>query len=311
MDRSQADLLATLHNKAVSSTPYINSYASSPATQSYMPTVKEQEGPLSAQMDSLRESIIEAEEDRNHLRNNRSNPRFLLDKFTKAEMPPIHYAHPTTIFDNIDINLIDDWVKLPKGKLLAQPFGADARNLKQHPRIKTLLFAAIVEITNSHDVGVSAPRPKANSYRTPFSFLIYNISEQQAQILLERGTWSSDAITFSVATFSPFCPKYLFSIKGFTTMNETEVANAVNEIWRDQTSLTFLQAICQSFPENFKEQAISTLQQFVNSLEVKKLVTRLPGNTIAPTYNVYANGPLIGNNSIWSKIRMSRVPISL
>jgi hypothetical protein len=35
-----------------------------------------------------------------------------------------------------------------------------------------------------------------------------------------------------------------------------------------QASLIFLQSICQNFPKNLKEQAISTLQQFVNSLEV-------------------------------------------
>jgi len=49
-------------------------------------------------------------------------------------------------------------------------------------------------------------------------------------------------------------------------MANGEVFNAVNYyvmVWRDK-----LRSICQNFPKNLKEQAISTLQQFVNSLGV-------------------------------------------
>jgi hypothetical protein len=260
----------------VSSTPFANSYINSSANPLMIT-----EPNLAPSVQSLREHLREVEESRNHLGNNRTNARFPTNKYTKAEMPPIHYAHPTTIFDNLDVNLVDEWANLPKGKLLAQPFGPDARNIEKHLLIKTLLFAAIIEITNSHDVSISSPRPKANLYRTPFSFLIYNILEQQAQVLLERRVWSSTAITFSVTTFNPICPRYLLSIKGLTTMNNAAVTHAVNEVWHDQDSLTFLQTICQGFPENLREQVIATLQQFVNSLEINRLDTKLRGNTIS------------------------------
>jgi hypothetical protein len=192
---------------------------------------------------------------------------------------------------------------LPARHPLAQPFSPDARSIDKHQHLKSLLFAAIVEITDSHDVSVCTPHPKANSYRTPFSFLIYNVSEQQAQTLLKRRIWSSSSITFSTSTLNPGCPQYMFSIKGLTTMDNAEVSNTINEVWHDQTSLIFLQQICQSFSEDTKEQAIHTLQSFVNSLKVSRLDTRLCGNTIAPIFNIYANGPLISNDNIWSHIR--------
>ena len=165
-------------------------------------------------------------------------------------MPPIHYAHPTTILDHLDVNLVGNWEMLPKGKLLAQPFGPDSHNAEKHPHLKVLLFAAIIEITNSTNISVCALRAKANSYRTPFSFLIYNIMEQQVQTLLKCRVWSSTAISFSVSTLNLSCPNYLFSIKGLTTINDAEVRGIVSDVWQDLASLTFLHTIMQTFPED-------------------------------------------------------------
>ena len=297
MNRSNLDLLTAFQNDAVSSTPYTHS-----GNQQSNSVVIELNETFPAQLLSLKERLLDAEERGTNLGNNRPT-RNLLDKYTNADMPPIHYAHPTAILDHLDVNLANDWENLPKGKLLVQPFGPDAKNVAKHSMIKTLLFAAIVEITNSRDVSVIALKQKTSSYKTPFSFLVYNISDQQAHTLLERRVWSSPSITFSVSTLHPTCSKYFFSIKGLATMNKNEVFKAVNEVWRDQESLTFLQAICQNFPENTKEQASAMLLQFVTSLEVERLDTKLRGNTIAPIFNIYANGQLIPNDNTWSKIR--------
>lgn len=150
-------------------------------------------------------------------------------------MLDIHYAHPTAILDFLDVDLV-----LPKGKLLAQPFGPDAKNPDKHAQLKALLFATIIEITDSQDVSVCAPKAKANQNQTPFSFFIYNLSEQQICTLLEKHVWSSTAITFSISTLNPGCPKYMFSIKGLMTMNNKEVYNTVNEVWHEPSSLVFL-----------------------------------------------------------------------
>ena len=96
-----------------------------------------------------------------------------------------------------------------------------------------------------------------------------------AKVLLEHCIWSSAAITFSISTLNPGCPRYMFSIKGLTTMDDYEVLKMVNEVWHDQNSLVFLQQICHSHPENLQHQAIQTLQKFVNSPEVTRLNTKL------------------------------------
>ena len=299
INQAQIDILAVLQDNALTSTPSANLHDNILATSATI----EPNQPLSTPTKSLKDRLLEAEERGGPLGNIHTNTRSPLDKYTKTTMPPINYAHPTAILDHIDVNLVGDWENLPKGKLLAQPFGPDARLPEKHPQLKTLLFAAVVEITGSRDVSVCAPRAKPNSNRTPFSFLIYNVSEQQAQTLLNRRVWSSTAITFSVSTLNPGCPRYLFSIKGLTTMDEDEVQRVINQAWRDPDSLNLLQAICQSIPEILRDQMTRTLEYFINSLEVSRLDTKLRGGTIAPIFNMYAKSPLISDDSIWSQIR--------
>ena len=301
INQSHVDMLTALRDEAVTSTPCTNLDRNPPIT----PTRADPDQSLTTPTKSLKDRLLEAEERGGPLGNSRSNSRSPLDKYTKAPsegMPPIHYAHPTAILDHLVVNLVGDWEMLLKGKLLAQPFGPDSRNAEKHPHLKALLFAAIVEITNSTDVSVCAPRAKANSYRTPFSFLIYNIMEQQVQTL-KRRVWSSTAISFSVSTLNPSCPNYLFSIKGLTTMNDAEVRGTVSDVWQDLASLTFLHTITQTFPEDVREQKAHILQQFTHSLTVTRLDTKLRGNTIAPIFHIYAEGALIDNDNTWTQIR--------
>ena len=297
--QSQLDLLAALREEPITSTPYANHHDANPP----MLDGADPNQSFSTPNKSLKDRLLEAEEREGPLGNVQPTIRSPLDKYTKALMPPIHYSHPTAILDHLDVNLVGDWENLPKGKLLAQPFGPDARSIDKHPHLKALLFAAVVEITDSHDVSVCAPKAKANSYRTPFSFLIYNITEQQAQTLLQRHVWSSTAISFSVSTFNPPCPAYLFSLKGLTTMDNDEVSNAVKKVWNDSASRMFLQSICLNHPVSLQNQISLILQKFIDTLKIDRLDTKLRGNTIAPIFNIYANGSLIGDDSTWSQIR--------
>ena len=299
ISQSQMDILAALRDGAITSTPGANPHNNAPPT----PGGADPNQSFSTPSKSLKDRLLKAEERGGPLGNTQPTARSLLDKYTKGPMPPIHYAHPTAILDHLDVNLVGDWESLPKGKLLAQPFGPDARSVDKHSQLKALLFAAVVEITGSRDVSVCAPRAKPNSYRTPFSFLIYNVTEQQAQTLLQRQVWSSTAISFSISTLNPPCPDYLFSLKGLTTMDNDEVSNTVRKVWTDLDSRSFLQSICLNHPEILRDQISHLLQLFIDSLKVDRLDTKLRGNTIAPIFNIYTNGPLIGDDSTWSKIR--------
>jgi hypothetical protein len=137
-----------------------------------------------------------------------------LDKYSPGPMPSIQDSSPTAIFDFIDLKLIKEWEDCQGGKLIAIPFDNDVRNVDSHEFLRNRIFTATAEIINAQEISVVALKPsevavKANRY--PTSFLIYNITSEQVEFLLQRKVWSSKAITFHVTPFATTCPSYSHS----------------------------------------------------------------------------------------------------
>ena len=180
-------------------------------------------------------------------------------------MPKVHNAHPTAPFQYINLDLISEWESLAGGKLLIIPFGDAAREPKLHDLLKNRILYAIAEVTNSQSIGVSAPSPSAEAVqakRYPSSFLVYNLTPPpppQKLLLLNRGVWSSQAITFRAVPFYPTNPDYLFSIKGFSLSIEDHVQALVHNIWHDQTTTTFVESTTNAAPELERAALISTI----------------------------------------------------
>jgi hypothetical protein len=175
---------------------------------------------------------------------------------------------------NIDLETIGNWEEIPSRKLLAQPFGEYAYDIKNHSTLKALIFAAAAEIMDTTNISVSAPRrsPKAN--RNPTTFVIHNLTEIQKQTLLaRRGVWSSKTITFRAFPFEPACSDFLFLIKGFTA-GEGTVHKAIKDVWNDAATEDFLGCICNQVPEKDRLSAALALDNFRNALRVKTLETR-------------------------------------
>lgn len=217
--------------------------------------------------------------------------------------PEIHYSHPTAVYDNIDIDQVGSWEDRPGGKLLVHPFGHEVRFPELQPDIRRRVFTAIVEITQSNSIGLQAPKPRSSSRENPAVFLIYNLTELQCQLLLIREVWSSKAITFRVTTMEPVRPDYLFSIRGFTTKSEDEVKDAVRHVWSGKIPQNFLMALRQSLPEALHYKTEMILQNVTDSLRVKRLDTKNPGDVIAPTFNIYIQASTIPNDGFWCHLR--------
>lgn len=84
---------------------------------------------------------------------------------------------------------------------------------------------------------------------SPLSFLVYNLTPGQKNLLLDRGVWSSQAITFHAVPFYPANPDYLFTIKGFSLIIEQHVYTIVNNIWHDQDTMFFVHKLVNNTPE--------------------------------------------------------------
>jgi len=115
-----------------------------------------------------------------------------LEKYTKKpdEKLEIHYSSPTAAFNNINIDQVINWQACPSGKLLAHPFSNEIRTPEMQPEIKKQVFAAIIEITQSNNIGCYMPKPGASFRDTPTVMLIYNLTNEQQKILLGRDVTS-------------------------------------------------------------------------------------------------------------------------
>jgi hypothetical protein len=94
-------------------------------------------------------------------------------------MPTVQIAHPTAELEDVDEELVDEWISYPGMKLLAIPFETEVLNLANHNRIRGKIFAAVHEITSSDEVSVSAPKPSQDAtlrQRAPISFLLYDLT---------------------------------------------------------------------------------------------------------------------------------------
>ena len=221
-------------------------------------------------------------------------------------MPTVQIAHPTAELGDVDEDQIDEWIPYPGMKLLAIPFDTDAYNLANHDRLCGKIFAAINEITNSNEASISAPKPSPEvvlRQRAPISFLIYNLTQPQYQLLLACTIWSSTSITFHVTPLDLVKPNFLFQIQGFTTKLTEQVHNLVANTWHNTETGDFVASILEEAQENEKPSLTHNIRSFLDSAYVTRLDTRDSGNVLAPRYNIYAKSDLISNDTTWSCLR--------
>ena len=116
------------------------------------------------------------------------SPHQAAERFTLGPMPQVQDTSPTSIFNNIDLTLVAEWESHPGNKLLAVPFDPDAKSQANHEVICTKILTAVTEILGVEGTSVTAPRPYGkltNKSRIPTTFIIYNITKDQANLLLE------------------------------------------------------------------------------------------------------------------------------
>jgi len=131
-----------------------------------------------------------------------------------------------------------------------------------------------LEITKSLDVEVSAPKPSKATIsegRAPSVFLVYNLTHEQIQFLLQQGVWSSQTITFRVLPFSPPCPNFLFSIRGFSTHTRETIFPIIQQIWDDNETRDYSTLLINAVLEDKKAETEAAMCLFFDSMWVQRL----------------------------------------
>ena len=239
-----------------------------------------------------------------------------LNKYLKAEMPVIHDAHPTAIFDLVDGDVLDEWESYPEGKLAVYPFGTDIQDPDHLRDLCNLLFNAVVDIAQAQEMGISAPKPNVKAmsiHRHPTTFLVYNLTEEQRKTLLQREVWASQEITFRVAPTDPSRPKYLFSISGYTSQIKADVRELVLRTWTDEISQEFFNTLSQDMETDDCNLPQLNLVGFIKSLSVNVLplvIRKKKPNSedeyvsiLTPRFYIYADSDHIPDFQTWAEIR--------
>jgi hypothetical protein len=75
----------------------------------------------------------------------------------RGPFPPIHDTNPVATFNNINKAIVSAWYNFFTHKLIAIPFSFNALVHLKHGTITKGLLLAVVNITNSQCIEVSAP----------------------------------------------------------------------------------------------------------------------------------------------------------
>ncbi|KAN0133041.1 hypothetical protein V8E53_009071 [Lactarius tabidus] len=248
------------------------------------------------------------EEVANDLSANGKHPaRNAIDKYSPGPMPPIQDTSPMAIFEYIHLDTIKEWDLCTGGKLITIPFDSEARSLEMHKFICTRILTAVMEIVSAQEISVVAPKPNEKAVKknhTPMSFLIYNISTEQADILLMHKVWSLKSISFCIAPFVTMCPTFLFTIKGFTSTAMKLVFNMVKGVWDNQDTRDFIDTLLNDVVKILQDLEICRdIKMLLASMNIMCLDIKTTGNTLCPHFNVYVDSDTFTNDKTWTFLR--------
>ena len=160
--------------------------------------------------------------------------RALIDRYTAGtDMPRVQDAFPAAVIANLDLAMLDDWFSNEGMKLLVIPFEDKARDPDLHLEIGRKILTAVVEITAAPKATIAPPVPISGITKPkqmPNTYLAYHLTKTEYDIMMSRHVWSSEAITFRVLPTNPPCPDFLFTIRGFTTLDENHIFNMVSKV---------------------------------------------------------------------------------
>lgn len=260
------------------------------------------------QTHTTKQTLLECLEEvvSNQANENKHPARSTIEKYTPGPMPPIQDATLMSIFSNIDLTLLKEWDNRQGGKCLVIPFDPDVRAPESHDFYCSRILTAITDIITTQEASVAAPRPSKDTRKknkTPTSFLIYNITHEQATFLLERRVWSSKAITFRVAPFKVSCPTFLFAIKHLSTLDPKDVYPIVRGVWESEKMKQFTKSLTLELPENEQPRIAYEIDFLLLSMNLRRLDIKEVGNNLCPRFNVYADCGDFSNDEIWERLR--------
>ncbi|TFY76707.1 hypothetical protein EWM64_g7305 [Hericium alpestre] len=223
--------------------------------------------------------------------------------YTNGPFPIIHEAHLLATLTFISQDQLFDWENIQGAKLVARPLDI-SHDLITHMTMASMIQCAVLEITNFADTCVAAPvltfTPQSSQYplaSTPF--LVFNITDVVAQIMLSRGVWLSTSVTFQALTLEPGLSQFLFTIAGFTTADTPTVCTLIHNQWHSEDSQHALVAIATDCATQDSQLNDDNIIAFMMSLHVEHINTMGRGTLLLPRFNIYTDPTIISYEEHW------------
>jgi hypothetical protein len=76
----------------------------------------------------------------------------------------------------------------------------------------------------------------------------------------------------------------------------------VKATWQGNAAQNIIKEIAETFEDSCRTEVQNNLQEFLDSVKIKRLKFRTKGNVEVPRFNIYTNGQLIPDDEIWFNI---------
>jgi hypothetical protein len=230
-----------------------------------------------------------------------------LDKYTSTlEMPRVQDPFPAAVIANIDLATLDEWFSNEGQKILIIPFEDKARDPNLRLDIARKILTAFEDITAAQKVEIAPPVPISESAKPrqmPITYLASHLTRTEYDAMMSRHVWSSEAITFRVIPMDPPCPDFLFTLRGFTTLDESRIYNMVSRVWNDDKTKNFISRETNAAHTDNKVETERTLKHLINSLKVTQLKIKSKGSALTPHFNIYTDGKSTTDEELWVNLR--------
>jgi hypothetical protein len=137
----------------------------------------------------------------------------------------------------------------------------------------------------------------------PITYLAYHLTQAEYNTLLSRHIWSSEAITLWVIPTDPPCLDFLFTLQGFTTLDQSHIHAMVSKVWSNGETKNFITRKVNAACTENKKLTEETLIYLIKSLKVTHLKIKNRGSTLTPHFNIYTDGKATTDEELWANLR--------
>ena len=136
----------------------------------------------------------------------------------------------------------------------------------------------------------------------PITYLAYHLTQVEYNTLLSCHIWSSEVITLQVIPTDPPCPDFLFTLQGFTTLDQSHIHAMVSKVWSDGETKNFITHKVNAACTENKKLTKETLIYLIKSLKVTHLKIKNRGSTLTPHFNIYTDGKATTDEELWANL---------